>query len=650
MKSRSKFYEKYFFLYILLLVLFALNTAIAAFINFKMMLISALLTLTACVLVVVRIVDIRKTSQQLADVFEKETASGSKLLSNFCLPVIYTASSGEILWYNDKFKYYFNENNYLGKNIYEVFSCSDADKESDTFELNHGNLQFSAYCASSDGGYKIFYLVENTKYKHALRELSASKPVIMMLTYDNFNEVLRNSKDSEKNSFISAIHKEIEIWLKDIPCITVNKGDYYILVVLEERSLGALVEDKFSILDSVRKIKLNEISGVTLSVGVGRGGKNLSECEILCRQALDMAQSRGGDQAAIKSLGNEYKFFGGRAKAVERRTKVKARVIASAFSEMLLTSSKIIIMGHKYSDLDSLGASYGISTLASFMNKPSYIVFNPEKTLALPLYKRIIEARHDCIFTTGDDLDSVIDDRTLLVITDTHRADFVENPEVYKKCKNIVVIDHHRKAVDAIDNAVIFYHETATSSTCEMVSELMQYIDRFSLPKLGAEALLGGIMLDSKNFCLHTGVRTFEAAAYLRSCSADTVEVKKLFADSMLTYSRKTAIVSSAKLYKDCAISFDTESDSVTRVASSQAADELLNLENINASFVMYKDGDEISISARSLGAVNVQLIMEQLGGGGHQNMAACLLKCENYQKAYQLLLEAINEYKNNLP
>ena len=266
--------------------------------------------------------------------------------------------------------------------------------------------------------------------------------------------------------------------------------------------------------------------------------------------------------------------------------------------------------------------------------------------MALPLLDRIEAAGVTGCVCSGRDILPHIGRKTLLIVVDTHRAGFLDSPEVYKVCKTIVVIDHHRKAVDFIDNAVIFYHETFASSACEMVSELLQYMGEKSVGRLEAEALLAGIMLDTRNYVLHTGVRTFEASAFLRNRGADPVEVKRLFAGSMQVYQQKAAVVSGVQVYEDCAVAVNQVEDGFTRIASAQAADELLNIEGVKGSFVLFRNGDEINISARSLGLMNVQLIMERLGGGGHQTMSACQLKGMDFDGAMEQLLAAINEYK----
>ncbi len=653
MKQNKGFHQSYLLLYLILLFLLALNTFILAFVNVRLMLVSLLITLIGAALVIYNAVNLQATYRKFVEALNSSAQPQSPTLERFNLPVIYVSDNDEILWYNKKFEIHLKANDCYGKNVYEFLGLNrETILENGTAEIKYNNKEFSVYGTAvhtDSSSLRIFYLIENTNLKRAAREYLAARPVVMLIATDNFSEVMRNCRDSEKSSFRSSIHKEIENWLSNINCISINRNDKYIFVLTDERSLNKLIAGKFSILESIRKLKQNNYGGVTLSIGVGRGGKDLSECEFYCRQGLEMAQSRGGDQVAIKSSGNDYKFFGGISAVVERRNTVRARVLSSAITEMMSASSNIIIMGHKYSDLDCLGASYALYKTAEAIGKRAFIVLDKEHTMASALYKRIVAQDNSCNFTDGSDILNKIDDKSLLIVLDTHRAGFLENQEVYNKCKNVIVIDHHRKAVDAIDNAVIFYHETAASSACEMVTELIQYLPSYNPDELVSDALLSGIMLDTKNLCLHTGVRTFEASAYLRRCGADPVKVKGLFSDSFSTYSRKSSIVSKAELYGNCAISFDETDDDITRIATSQAADELLNLERVKASFVMCRIADGINISARSYGDVNVQLIMEALGGGGHRNMAACQVKSDDFIDTTQLLKNTIDNYNKNM-
>ena len=357
-----------------------------------------------------------------------------------------------------------------------------------------------------------------------------------------------------------------------------------------------------------------------------------------------MALGRGGDQVAIKQ-GDSYEFFGGMSKGVEKRDKVRTRVIASTLSDHIKDSDYVFIMGHQFSDLDSVGASVGMwSAVTKGQERPASVVINREQSLAASLIESIDKSGNGGMFITPAQAENMLTDHSLLIIVDTHSPSFVESSSLYQKSKRVVVIDHHRMMVNHIEGAVVFYHEPYASSASEMVTELTQYLGENALNRLEAEALLAGIMLDTKNFVLKTGVRTFEAAAYLRRKGADTVEVKRLFSDSIDTYKAKYQMVSGAEIFNSCAIASADENCADIRVASAQAADELLGIQGVNASFVMYPAGGGINISARSLGSVNVQVIMEALGGGGHQTMAGAQLSDVTMEEAREKLVGLISD------
>ena len=361
-----------------------------------------------------------------------------------------------------------------------------------------------------------------------------------------------------------------------------------------------------------------------------------------------MALGRGGDQAVVKT-DNGYRFFGGVSNGVEKRSRSKTRIIANALQDLIINSDRIFIMGHRFGDLDSVGASCGLAGAVQLLGKEVYIAVDSKKNLASNLIDMVNEATDNRLFISPADAADMIENDDMLIIVDTHNKDYIESVSLYEKARSVVVIDHHRKTVNFIDNAVIFHHEPYASSASEMVTELIQYFDYHSDEKIAAfyaEALLAGIMLDTKNFVMRTGVRTFEAAAFLKKVGADTIEVKHLFSNSIDSYRRKTQIVASAKIHNNCAIAAaDFESDDI-RLVAPQAADELLNITDVDASFVIYKTSNTVNISARSLGSVNVQLIMEQLGGGGHQTMAAVQLKDTTIKDAARALILTIDEFQ----
>lgn len=361
-----------------------------------------------------------------------------------------------------------------------------------------------------------------------------------------------------------------------------------------------------------------------------------------------MALGRGGDQVAIIKKDNSYDFFGGKAAATEKASKVRMRVVSNAISRAIADSDIVYIMGHRFSDLDCVGAAIGMQCLIEkSLKRYCRIVINKELTMAQPLIDYAKNNLNSEIFISPQQAIENVTAKTLLVVVDTHLRRSLESAELFDKCKRVVVIDHHRKAVDYINNSLVFCHEPSASSACEMCSEIIGCLDDKPIGFVQADALLAGIMLDTKNFAVKTGVRTFEAAAYLRRKGANTLTVKEMFSDSIDTYREKVGIVCKAHIYRGCAVSVADFTSGDIRLASAQAADEMLNLHGVSASFVIFKDANtenQINISSRSYGKINVQIIMEQMGGGGHQTMAATQIKDSTKELVYQQLLSVIDE------
>ena len=578
-----------------------------------------------------------------------------KALRDMTLPVIVTTAAGEVIWYNNALENTYGEaQNLISKNLNDI--ASDEVLEQLTLsrhaEITLGGKIYKIYKFSvgKDSNELCTYLLFNvTSHRKLKQQYLQSRPVVVIVDIDNFEEITRMVKDADAAATKSAIHNAIEKWGSMTKGIMRRiYGDRY-MIVLDERDVQKLIEDKFSILESIKEIRVGE-NFPTLSIGVGRMGETLGECEEYALQALEMAQSRGGDQAAVKNNGQEYQFFGGVAAATAKHTRARARVVASALKELMKAADNVVIMGHKYADLDSLGSAYGIYKLARSMEKDAYVIYNEQTSMAKNLYERLCVLNEGFKGSTLHEIRSLVTKKTLLIITDVHRAQVTEEPELINMCGPIVIIDHHRKAVDYIDSSVIFYNETAASSASEMVTEIMQYANPKAVTQAEAEALLSGIMLDSRNFVMNAGVRTFEASAFLRSKGADPIQVKKLFSGSVGAYKQRANIVASAELYENTAIAVNTENDENTRLATAQAADELLGISKVAASFVLCRiEGGKINISARSLGQMNVQLIMEALGGGGHRTMAACQLAETDFDKANEKLRAAIDDYKKNI-
>lgn len=580
-------------------------------------------------------------------------ASDKYAMTQFPLPIIISDADDNIVWFNNLFftnvmlELELTENSVSqflgGKRASEI-------PEDGRFEADYGGKSYSVMkngVYSSKNELFIYYFIDKTQAKQLSKEYELSRPVVMIFAVDGIDET-PNLRDSERAGYFGAVENILETWAAENNGLMRKTDSSRFFCILEERQYRDIVSKRFEILDRVREFKYNDTSTATLSIGIGRG-KTLMECDDAARQAFDMALGRGGDQAAVKTE-DTFEFYGGISRGVEKKTKVRTRVVASKIQKLIEDSDKVIVMGHRFSDLDSLGACIAMSCAARALGKPSYIAISRETSLATPLITMLDDNNMTDIMVSPDNAMEMVTGNTLLIIVDTHIKNLVESAELYEKCSKVVLIDHHRKVVGHIDDALEFYHEPSSSSTCEMVTELLQYMGpKHLVGKLQAEALLSGIMLDTRNFALRTGVRTFEAAAYLRSNGVDTITVRRLFANSMENYRDKNRIVSTAQVVDNYAVStvdFDIPN---IRVVSSQAADEMLDIEGVKASFVIYSAGPTINISARSLGDVNVQLIMENMGGGGHQTMAAAQIKSDSMTEVKTLLFEAIKTYISNL-
>lgn len=570
-------------------------------------------------------------------------------LSAFPLPVAVGSSQGEILWYNDSFR-----NQVLdGTDAYgdPLETITGSMKVKDLQKKRFVDIQvlrrsYTVYISPvrvRENTLYVLYYVDNTRLKEIAEEYALSRPAVMMVYIDNIEEVMQNIRDSERAQITSRVETILENWIGSTTGILRKYGSDRFMIILEQRHLDSVIEGKFDILDRVRSIQTSDHISVTLSVGVGQG-ETLKESEDLARQAIEMALGRGGDQAAVKTK-NGFDFYGGVSKGVEKRTKVRTRVVASALQELIAGSENVLVMGHRFSDLDCLGSAVGIVAAVRNLGKPAYVVTQRDKTLARELMERYDQAGRSDMFIEPDTAMGYLSRKTLLVVTDTHNPNMLDWPPLYQRAETVVVIDHHRKMVEHIDNAVIFYHEPYSSSASEMVAELVQYMGQNSITRLEAEALLAGIMLDTRSFVMKAGVRTFEAAAYLRRQGADTVEVKRMFSESAATYRKKADIVGHAELYKHTAIACDTEGGPEIRIAAAQAADELLSIKGVDASFALFAENGGINISARSLGDFNVQLVMEAIGGGGHLTMAGAYLKDTGMEQAREVLKRAIDAH-----
>ena len=491
---------------------------------------------------------------------------------------------------------------------------------------------------------KLIYIsfTDISEFAELFSKYKRTRPSVILLVIDNYEDVLQNFKESEKAQVAASTETLLEEFMSRTTGVLRKLSHDKFIAVIEEQHLCEIINSKFEILDNARNITVGDRSNIiTLSIGVGRGASTLEESESFAKQALDMCLGRGGDQAAVKTE-NGFKFYGGVAKGVEKKSKAKSRIISNAVQEVIHNSSEVFIMGHRFADLDAVGSGTGLAGAIRMIGEEAYYVVDFEKNLSHSLVSSI-QKEYDDLIISPEEAEQRFSDNSLLIIVDTHNADLVESRKLYEMAGQKIVIDHHRKSVNFIDDAVIFYHEPYASSASEMVSEMIQYFKNVNLvPQVLAEALLAGITLDTKNFVMKTGVRTFEAAAYLRKCGADTIKVKGFFTSSIEDYRKRSELISDAEIIGSCAIAVARMQSDDIRIIAPQAADELLSIENVDASFVIYKTGNVTNISARSLGILNVQVIMEKLGGGGHQTMAAVQLENTSFDEAKKMLIEAI--------
>ncbi len=569
-------------------------------------------------------------------------------LSAFPMPALAVAEDGEVLFFNKRFKKeLFDGDNPIGLSLFTLMSGISADtlKKKSVVDTQIGAHKMTVFInplPETPHTY-VLYCVENTGLKDIAAEYAASRPVVLMLCVDNLEEATGDMRDSTRARIIGEIETVLDDWAGGLNGILRKlTGDRFIAVV-ESRYLNAMTKDRFSVLDRVRAIEVQEDISVTLSIGVGQG-KTMQECETMARQALEMALARGGDQAAIKTV-NGFDFYGGRSKSVERRTKVRTRVMAHALCDLIRSSDRVVVMGHRQSDLDSLGSAVALAVAIRHMGKNATVAVHRRDSMAADLYDRVSAGEHVDLLCEPEAIVDSMTSRSLLIITDTHAETMLDSTALYEAASRVAIIDHHRRVVNHIQDAALTYNEPSSSSTCELVAELVQYMGDGLIGRTEAEALLSGIMLDTRNFVLNTGARTFEAAAYLRRLGADTVAVKKLFSGGLEMYREKSALVSKATMYQNTAIVVADADYAGNRAVPAQAADELLAIQGIKASFVLCNAGHEVIISARSYGECNVQLIMESLGGGGHLTMAGAQLKDCTLAQAEERLRAAIDDY-----
>ena len=585
---------------------------------------------------------------------------GAKTAEPFPMAVV-KLSDGELVWVNDAFG---SIADLRGNSEYR--KIEDIIPHFTTGWLTEGGTEYPHEARVGNHRYRIFgsmvrskdpdasmllanlYLADTTDLLNTKDEYVRSRPVVAMILVDNYDELTNNLPDGMISTLDAQINEKIGAWCGNLGGIFRKYERNRYLLVVEAKDLQKMQEGKFTVLDEIRSVLNPSGVAATLSIGIGKDGADFKENYNFAALSIEMALSRGGDQVVIKDRYN-FNFFGGRKKETERRTKVKARVIAGSLTELINQSGRVFIMGHKLADLDALGAAVGLMTICRKCGTTVHVVIDKEKTAAKSLLDALAEdPMYDDMFITADDALLEADSKSLLIVVDTNRPTQVESQALLESVNRVAVIDHHRRAADYIESMVLNFHEPFASSASELVAELLQYaVDAKDIRPIEARALLSGIVLDTKNFSIRTGARTFEAAAFLRRAGADTVDVKKLLQNDLETTVARNKIVQAARIYRsDIAIS--PIDYTVPRPMAAAAADELLNVKGVTASFVLFPDEGRVIISARSIGETNVQVILEALGGGGNAAIAGAQIAGKDMREVVADLVRSIDKFFEN--
>ena len=589
-----------------------------------------------------------------------DTARSSNMLYAPLPMLVFDVATGEILWCNDMF----TDLTGLKDKIFET--AVDAVIPDFTYRwLLDGKREYPEQFRWNDRIYRVFgalsrpepeggdqptlattYWMDVTDTEEMRRTLELTRPVVAILMVDNYEDLMKACEDTQRSAVLAQIDEKLQTWANAGQGILLKTDRNHYLFLFEEQYFQHFVDEKFSILDTVRAIRVAENIHPTLSIGIGKDSPSIPELYKNAKLSLEMALSRGGDQAVVRNQ-VDFAFYGGRTKATEKRTKVKSRVMANAFRELIADAGEVYIMGHSFADMDAVGAAAGICCAARKRGKQARIVIDREHTAAETLIARLDALpEYSGVFLTPAEAFLQMRADTLLVVVDTNRPDMVENPQLLESCNRVAVIDHHRRAATYIENAAFNFHEPYASSASELVTELLQYlVEPTDLLREEAGALLAGIVLDTKHFTQRTGGRTFEAAAFLRRSGADTAEVQRLFQGDLKDMVTKYDIIRRAEMYRSNIAVSVVEEPGVDRVAAAQAADDLLTLKGVQASFVIYAAEGAVLMSARSLGEINVQVILEALGGGGNSTTAGARIEDTDPESVRQQLIGVLDAY-----
>ena len=591
------------------------------------------------------------------------------LLEELDVPFVLLDADGKVTWQSNRFVSFFGTDNDFHKSITSIFSGITKDLLNKVPDEHHMDMTYEdgffhvvikrSYMTDELTEkdvenldeiefYYAVYFYDETRLQESLQEIEDQKLVCALVYVDNYDEAMASIEEVKRSLLTALIERRINKYFTNIDGIVkkVDKDKYFVL--FKRKNLPALEEDRFSLIEDVKTVKIGNEMSVTLSIGVGNSDGTQAQLYEYTSAAIDLALGRGGDQVVVKSA-EKISYYGGKTQQVDKSTRVKARVKAQALREIFEIKDQILVMGHPIGDVDSFGASVGIFQAATALGKKAHIVIDDVNTSLRSIKDLYTEANGfpATLFISGEEAKNIIEKNTVVVVVDTNRASYTECPGLLELAKTIVVFDHHRQGTEAIDNAVLSYIEPHASSTCEMISEVLQYFsDNIKLSALEADTLYAGILVDTNNFMMKTGVRTFEAAAYLKRCGADVSRVRKMMRNDFDAYTAKAEAGRSVELYReDYAIAaFSGENMASPTIVAAQVANELLDIVGIKASFVLTRFQEKIFISARAIDEVNVQIIMERLGGGGHLNAAGAQLVGMSLEEATEVVKNTLDE------
>ena len=610
-------------------------------------------------------------SEHIRDLTLSVDNAAKSTLINSPFPLVIIETDGNIVWKSSKFIKEFANidiNNYLTDIVKELKLEIQNSSEENKKELKelikkqvvigektyniYGEYVNSKNSDSKDNKKQkeyvaTLYFLDDTENVETLNKYNNSRVCIGIALIDNYEEIMQRISAEDKPVFTAKIEKALYDWAAEFKGLMVKQDRDTFVMILEQENLFKLEEEKFTILDRIKDISIPGKIQTTLSIAISNEGESNYKKYKAAQATVDIALGRGGDQAVVRKEG-KYTFFGGRAQEVEKRTKVKARIVAQALQELIKESENVIIMGHSNSDIDAMGAAFGVFRIAKTIGRDAYIV-NETASYSLENFINTVKENEEYngVLVSEEEALNLITPSTLLVVVDTHKTSYVDAPRVLEKINKVVIIDHHRRSTDFIDDSMLTFHEVYASSACELVTELIEYSENdIKLTEIETEGLYAGIMMDTKNFTFKTGVRTFEAAAYLRKCGIDVIRIKKWFQSDLDTYNKISEIVNKTEVvHSTIGISIYEEEDINANVVCAKAADELLTISDITASFVIGNLGDRICISGRSIGDINVQVILEKLGGGGHITVAGAQVENMTIEQVKNELINKIDEY-----